>query len=87
MLKLIFSIIVIVLLYTLYSNGLKPYFNALSETHHLLAKADIPLDKSTDPEYKDSAIQELTQKCSYGVVKVSENAVRCASNATIIMFK
>lgn len=87
MTKAIFSIIIIALMYVLYADGFKPYFNALSETNTILAKNSIPLDKMSRKEYIDKSLDVLQQECSHGLKRISVRDFRCKSNSTIPFLK
>lgn len=87
MVKAVFSVVIIAILYMFYSDGLKPYFNALSETHRLLNKAGIPIEKSTREKYRVKAIQTLETECEHGFYKINDYDFRCASNATFSIFR
>lgn len=87
MVKPLYAIALIGLLYTFYFDGLKPYFNALSETHRLITIAGIPLEKSARSKYREKTIEALHSQCQFGTVQSDAYTVRCASNATFSMFK
>ncbi|PID66852.1 MAG: hypothetical protein CR975_00970 [Gammaproteobacteria bacterium] len=87
MLKLLYSFLLVVLLYLFYFEGLQPYFSALSETHRLIVTAGIPMEESNDEEFRDKTLKILAAQCRYGTVQLNDGSVRCASNATLTTFK
>lgn len=87
MVKIIFAIVVVGILYVFYADGLKPYFDALAETNRLLTKAGIPLEQSTNTNNKEKTVKILTAECTHGVVQSDVHIVRCASDARFSTFK
>lgn len=87
MIKAIFSIIIIALMYVLYADGFRPYFDALSETNTILTKNNIPLEKMARREYIDKSLDVLQEECTFGLTRFSVLDFRCASNSMIPFLK
>lgn len=85
MIKLLYTITLIALLCVFYIYGLRPYFNALSETNRIITTAGIPLEKSNNKLFRSQTIKALKSHCQYNIIIT--DGIRCASNAYFKYFK
>ncbi len=83
----IYTVALILLIGAFYFSSIKPYFNALNETHNIITLAGIPFDKSTTKKFYKKTVVALQSHCQNGVTFVDASEVRCASNAYFIAFQ
>ncbi len=87
MVKVIIFIILAAGAYILYTDGLRPYFNAVNETEKILQNAGIPYDKRNASEYRNKAIQTLKDQCKHGYKEAGIYDFRCASDAKLMFLQ
>lgn len=87
MVKIIIFILVAAGGFFLYTDGMRPYFDAVNETEEILRDAGVPYDKRNAKEYRNKAMEMLKTQCKHGVKEVGIYDYRCSSDAKISFFE